>query len=86
MIATCELLPTAKHLVVTTLCTLHFYMLPKIHKTNNPGRRPIVSARCCPTENIASYLDEVMAPFVRKLPTYVKDTNYALGILASFRV
>ena len=26
-----------------------------------------------------------MAPFVRKLPTYVKDTNHALGIFASFR-
>lgn len=77
MISTCELPPTAKHLVVTTPRTSRFYMLPKIHKPNNPGR-PIVSACCCPTENIASYLDEVMAPFIRKLPTYVKDANHAL--------
>ena len=54
-------------------------MLPKIHNPNNPGR-PIVSACYCPTENIAAYLDEVMAPLVRCLPTYVKDSNDALRI------
>ena len=58
-------------------------ILPKIHKPNNPGR-PIVSACCCPTENISAYLDEVMAPFVKQLPTYVKDTNHALSIFNSF--
>ena len=83
MIASCELPPTAKHLVVTTPRTSRFYMLPKIHKPNNPGR-PIVSACCCPTENISAYLDEVMAPFVKQLPTYVKDTNHALSIFNSF--
>ena len=83
MIASCELPPTAKHLVVTTPRTSRFYMLPKIHKPNNPGR-PIVSACCCPTENISAYLDEVMAPFVKQLPTYVKDTNHALSIFDSF--
>ena len=45
-------------------------MLPKIHKPNSPGP-PIVSACCCPTENIAAHLDEVMAPLVRCLPAYV---------------
>ncbi|KAL9976626.1 hypothetical protein ACROYT_G013948 [Oculina patagonica] len=61
MIATCELPATATHLAVTTLHTLRFYMLPKIHKPNNPGG-PIVSACCCPTENIASYVKKVMVP------------------------
>ncbi|XP_078375812.1 uncharacterized protein LOC144659262 [Oculina patagonica] len=84
MIATCELPPTAKNLVVTTPRTSRFYMLPKNHKPNNSGRS-IVSACCCPTENIASYLDKVMAPFVRQLPTYVKDTSHALTIFESFR-
>ena len=83
MIASCKLPPTAKHLVVTTPRTSRFYMLPKIHKPDNPGR-PIVSACCCPTENISAYLDEVMAPFVKQLPTYVKDTNHALRIFDSF--
>ena len=31
-----------------------------------------VSACCCPTENVAAYLDKMMAPFVRYLPIYVK--------------
>ena len=83
MIASCELPPTAKHLVVTTPRTSRFYMLPKIHKPNNPGR-PIVSACCCPTENISAYVYEVMAPFVKQLPTYVKDTSHALSIFNSF--
>ena len=83
MIATCALPPSGKHLVVTTPRTSRFYLLPKIHKPNNPGR-PIVSACSCPTENISAYLDEVLAPFVRTLPTYVKDTNHALNIFDSF--
>ena len=43
-----------------------------------------MSACCCPTENIAVYLDEVMAPLVRCLPIYIKDTNDALKILDTF--
>jgi len=82
-IATCELTPTAQHLVVSTPRTSHFYIRPKINKPNNPGRA-IASACCCPTENIATYLDEVMAPLVRCLPTYVKDTNDALRIFDTF--
>ena len=58
-------------------------MLPKIHKPDNSGR-PIVSAFSCPTENISAYLDEVMAPFVKNLPTYIKDTNHALRVFNSF--
>ena len=72
MIALCELPPTVEHPVVTTPRTSRFYMLPKIHKPNNSGR-PIVSACCRSIENISAYLDEVMAPIVKQLPTYVKD-------------
>ena len=35
-------------------------------------------------EHLLAYLDEVMAPFVKNLPTYVKDTNHALRIFDSF--
>ena len=52
------------------------YMLPKIHKAGNPGR-PIISACNCPTSNISAYLDSVMAPLVRQLSSYVKDTHHA---------
>ena len=54
-----------------------------IHKPNNPGR-PIISACSCPTELISSFLDKKMAPFVKSLPTYIKDTNHALNILKQF--
>jgi hypothetical protein len=33
-----------------------FYLLPKIHKENNPGR-PIVSANGHPTEKISEFID-----------------------------
>ena len=55
------------------------YFLPKIHKPNNPGR-PIVSACSCPTELISSFLDYVMAPLVKDLPSYIKDTKHAVQI------
>jgi len=54
----------------------------EIHKPNNPGR-PIVSACSCPTEPISSYLDKIMAPIVRSLPSYVKDSQHALQIVFS---
>ena len=49
------------------------YLEPKIHKRNNPGR-PIVSAYSCPTELISQYSDQIMSPFVKSLPSYIKDT------------
>ena len=59
------------------------YFSPKIHKPNNPGQ-PIVSACSCPTELISSYLDKIMAPIVRSLPSYVKDSENALQIFRDF--
>ncbi|GFR65041.1 telomerase reverse transcriptase [Elysia marginata] len=58
-----------------------FYMLPKIHKSNNPCRS-IVSACACPTEQISAYLDSVFQPLVMLLPTCIKDTNHALNIFS----
>ena len=78
-----KLPPSAKGLIVPTPQTSRFYPLPRIHKEGNPGR-PIVSACCCPTENIAPYLDQIMGPLVRNLGTYVKDTNHALKISNDF--
>ena len=78
-----ELPATATNLVITTPRTSCIYFLPKIHKPNNPGR-PIVSACSCPTELISSYLDKIMAPIVRSLPSYVKDSQHALQIFRDF--
>ena len=78
-----ELPATASNLIITTPRTSCIYFLPKIHKPNNPGR-PIVSACSCPTELISSYLDKIMAPIVRSLPSYVKDSQHALQIFHDF--
>ena len=74
-----ELRVTAKYLIVTTPRTSRIYFKLKIHKPNNPGR-PIVSACSWPTELISSYLDRIMMPIVKSLPSYIKDTNHALEI------
>ena len=71
------------NLIITTPRTSCIYFLPKIHKPNNPGR-PIVSACSCPTALISSYLDKIMAPIVRSLPSYVKDSQHALQIFRDF--
>jgi hypothetical protein len=54
-----------------------FYLLPKIHKQDNPGR-PIVSANGHPTENILESIDFILRPFVENLPSHIKDTTHYL--------
>ena len=49
-----------------------------------PRTSCIVSACSCPTELISSYLDKIMAPIVRSLPSYVKDSQHALQIFRDF--
>ena len=78
-----ELPVTAQNLIITTPRTSCIYFKPKIHKPNNPGR-PIVSACSCPTELISSYLDKVMTPIVKSLPSYIKDSNHALETFRNF--
>ena len=80
-----QLPPSATNLIVEHPRTSKFYLLPKIHKPGNPGN-PIVSACSCPTELLAVYLDQLTAPFVRNLDSYVKDTTHMLNILDSFRL
>ena len=74
---------TAQNLIITTPRTSCIYFKPKIHKPNNLGR-PIVSACSCPTELISSYLDKVMTPIVKSLPSYIKDNNHALETFRNF--
>ena len=61
----------------------NFYLLPKIHKADTPGR-PIVSACACPTVIISDFLDKILQPLVATLPTYIKDTNDTLRLLEGF--
>ena len=78
-----ELPVTAQNLIINTPRTSCIYFKPKIHKPNNPGR-PIVSACSCPTELISSYIDKVMTPIVKSLPSYIKDSNHALEVFRNF--
>lgn len=79
-----ELPSTAQHMIHPCPRSANFYMLPKIHKVDCPGR-PIVSSHSCPTVLIAQYLDSVLAPLVTKLPTYIKDSPDALRLIQDFR-
>ena len=70
------------HTKFSNLSSEEWWLL-KIHKPNNPGR-PIVSACSCLTELISSYLDKIMAPIVKSLPSYIKDSQHALEIFRDF--
>ncbi|XP_071155741.1 uncharacterized protein [Mytilus edulis] len=59
-----------------------FYLLPKIHKVNNPGR-PIVSANDHPTEKISEFIDFHLRPHVENLPSYIQDTTHYLKKMES---
>ena len=66
-------------------CEVHtpqFYVLPKIHKqyqdtlpVGYPVNCPIVSACNSYTQNIPKYLDYILQPYMKTLPSYVKDTT-----------
>ena len=74
------LLPsTACKLIHPCPKTSNFYMLPKIHKENCPGR-PIVSTYDCHTVYISKFLDIILSPLVQELPSFIKDTPQFLQI------
>ena len=55
--------------------TSQLYLLPKIHKNQNPvPGRPIVSANSSPTESIYEFEDFFLQPLVQTTKTYVRDT------------
>ena len=73
---------TAKHLRPDNPKTPKFYMLPKVHKQNNPGR-PIIAAINSPTTNLSRYVDHHLQPLAEKLPSYIKDTGAFLRKIES---
>ena len=64
----------AKQLMVTNPRTSPFYLLPKIHKENNPGR-PVVSSINWHTEKISQFVDSHLQPLTRELQSYIQDTT-----------
>eukprot|EP00061_Rhincodon_typus_P000340 g11367.t1 len=74
----------ASNLIVPQPHIVRFYLLPKIHKPDCPGR-PIVSTCSCPTELISTYRDSIFSTLVQELPTYVRDTTHILHLLQNFQ-
>ena len=64
----------AEGLKVSEPRTPIFYLLPKIHKENNPGR-PVISSINCHTTKISEFVDYHLQPFVKSLYSYVQDTT-----------
>lgn len=62
-----------------------FYLLPKIHKDNNPGR-PIVSSNGTATEKISSFIDYLIKDIPQSFPSYIKDTGHFLREVSGIKV
>ena len=54
--------------------TPQFYLLPKIHKDNIPGR-PVVISINSHTTKISEFVDYHLQPFAKSLKSYVQDTT-----------
>ena len=75
----------AKSLIVRAPRCAAFYLLPKIHKENIPGR-PVVSNISCPTYHISKFLSSQLKPIVRSCPGYIKDTTHLLQKIEDLNV
>ncbi|CAN7947414.1 unnamed protein product, partial [Ixodes hexagonus] len=62
-----------------------FYLLPKIHKSGNPGR-PIVSSNSTVTESISSFVDYLIKVLPETFDSYIKDTTHFLQIISQLDV
>lgn len=62
-----------------------FYMLPKIHKPNNPGR-PIVSANGTVTEDLSCYVDSLIRHLPATYQSFLRDTNHFLSVVNDITV
>lgn len=75
--------PEAKALILSRPSCSKFYLIPKIHKIDTPGR-PIVSNTNCPTENVSHFLSDILQPLVSSLPSFVKDTTMFIKKVQDF--
>jgi hypothetical protein len=71
---------TKRNLTTKFPRTSNFYMLPKIHKKDNPGR-PIINSIGSPTEKISAYIDNTLKPLARKVDSFIKDTTDYINML-----
>ena len=61
--------------------TPKFYLNPKVHKENNPGR-PVINSIDAPSAQISRFVDFHQQPIVQSIQSYVKDTNDFINKLA----
>ena len=65
--------------------TANLYLLPKIHKKNNPGR-PIINSVGSLTETISPLVDEILRKYSKLAKSYVKDTSHFLKLIMEMEV
>ena len=74
----------AKGLKVDNPKTAKFSLLPKVHKTGNPGR-PVISSVECHSSHISKYVDYHLQPQVVKLKSFTKDSTDTLNKISSIK-
>lgn len=62
-----------------------FYLLPKIHKQNNPGR-PIVSGIGTVTESLSRYVDSLISQIPPTFQSFLRDTTHFLSDINNLTV
>ena len=62
------------HLKPAKCTTGQFYLLPKIHKKNIPGR-PICSSVAHPTSRMSKFVDAHIKKYVPTTKSYIRDTQ-----------
>ena len=62
--------------------TSRVYFLKKI-RMNPHGIRPIVSSCGSITENISTFIDHWLQPYVKELPSYMQDSNLFINTIES---
>ena len=65
--------------------TSNLYLLPKIHKKNNPGR-PIINNVGSLTETISALVDEILRKYSKLAGSYIKDTSHFLQEIQNIEI
>ena len=65
--------------------TSNLYLLPKIHKKDNPGR-PIINSVGSLTETISALVDEILRKYSKLAGSYIKDTSHFLQEIQNIKI
>ena len=63
----------------------NLYLLPKIHKKNNPGR-PIINSIGSLTETMSALVDEILRKYSVLAKSYIKDTSHFLQVITKLKI